>query len=365
MGYSQPISLLPSSGYAGNGIGLPVLVGRNDTLDLSLVVTGAPASASVSVTLETSAFAVREGCAHSITWRQLGAAIELTGLGSTSVSVSGADVFVRARYAVSLPSDVSAMALSLGGRASCALVPSAARSGASVGPVIDLAQYHGGRFAALVSAAPGGGETLALTIERSSDGVSGWTTAATFATISAAGEYAVESADLDQYVRTRWVPSGAGSWTFGVTGTTSLIFARSRDRSGLGIRSAAIPGVTSAVYLAAFEAATDTMKGDFTAFVLPLRGWGADTRRACTALADWHLLTNQGEEPQGGIYRTLFDEWSLWLANVGGRVPGAAGRRIRPADVVDSTPPERDGTRAAYKFASDPPRQSGSRRLVW
>lgn len=365
MGFAQPIHPLPSSGYTGQGIGLPVLVGRNGTLALSLSAPDVPVDASVAVVLETSAFAVRDGSpAHVVTWRQLGATVELAGPGSVSVQRTGADAFVRARFDVTLPSDVSATGLSLSGQASCVLAAPASLTGAGESAPVDLEQYHGGRFSALVTSAPGGGQTLALTIERSSDGVTGWTTAASFPAIAAAGEYSVESADLDRFVRVRRVPSGVGAWTFGVSGATSLIFARARDRSLLGIRSAAIPSVSASQYLSAFEAATDIIKGDLGAFVLPLRRWGSDIRKAAIALADWSLLTSVGEEPQGSIYRTLFDEWSLWLANVGGRVPGVAGRRIRP-DAEDSTPPERDGSRAAYKFASDHPRQTGSRRLVW
>lgn len=366
MAYAQPIHLLASSGYVGQGIGLPVLVGRNSMLDLLLVVSDAPDDAIVSVTVETSAFAVRENsAAHSITWRKLGSTVELVGTSSTLIQLVGCDAFVRARYDVAPGPSASAVALSFGGRASCILAASAVRSSVGVGAAIDLDQYHGGRFSALVSAVPGGLETLALTIERSSDGQSGWTTAATFPTISAVGEYAVESADLDRFVRLRWAPSGAGSWTFGVSGTASLIFSRTRDRALLGIRNAAIPNATAPQYLAAFEAASDIIAGDLGAFVLPLRQWGSDMRQACTALADWHLLCARGEPPANSIYRDSFTQWSGWLADVGGRVPGAAGRRIRPANVIDSSPPERDGTRAAYKFASDPPRDGRSRRVVW
>jgi hypothetical protein len=293
----------------------------------------------VSVTVETSAFAVRDGSpAHSITWRKLGSTIELVGTSSASVQLVGCDAFVRARYDVVPGPTASAVALSLGGRASCVLVASAARSGAGVGTAIDLEQYHGGRFSAVVSAAPGGLETLALAIERSGDGQSGWTTAATFPAISTAGEYAVESADLDRFVRLRWTPSSAGSWTFGVSGTASLIFSRTRDRALLGIRNAAIPNATTPQYLAAFEAASDIIVGDLGAFVLPLRQWGSDMRQACIALADWQLLCARGEPPASSIYRDSFTQWSGWLADVGGRVPGAAGRRIKPANVIDSSP---------------------------
>jgi hypothetical protein len=367
MGYSQTIHLLPSSGYAGDGIGLPVLVGRNTRLDLTLDTTGAPADAVVSVVIETSSFSCRDNSdAHRVTWRELVAETEVTGATTQSIAVAGADAFVRVRYAVSLPSGEAAAPLALSGRASCILSASATRTTSGVSDAVSLEQYHGGRFALVVSSAPGGGQTLTVTIERSADGQSGWSTAASFAVASTATEYTVETADLDAFVRVRWTLSGAGPWTFGVTGASSLIFARTRDRTLLGIRAAAIPGATTAQYLSAFEAATAAICGDLSAFNLPLRAWGADMRQACIALADWRLLTSEGEEAQGGIYGTLRDEAADWLANVGGRVPNVRGRSIRPHGVIDSTPPERDGSRAAYKFASDPPRDSRrNRRVVW
>lgn len=368
MGYSQPIHLLPSSGYAGQGIGLPVLVGRNSQLDLTLDTTGAPADTTVSVTLETSAFAARDSsAAHLVTWRKLGNPIELTGAGSAVMSIAGADAFLRARYDIELPAEEPAAPLVLSGRASCVLLASAVRNTAGVSGAVSLEQYHGGRFALVVTDAPVG-QNLTVTIERSNDGQTGWTAAASFAIASVAGEYTVETSDLDAYVRVRWAPSGAGSWTFGVAGAASLIFARSRDRSLIGIRTGAIPNITVSQYLAAFETATETIIGDLSAFVLPLRQWGADIRQACVALADWQLLAARSKDPADGnnLYVVEADRWNQWLAQVGGRVPGAAGRRVRPANVIDSTPPERDGTRAAYKFASDPPRDSRRvRRVVW
>lgn len=368
MGYSQPITLLASSGYAGQGIGLPVLVGSNRALELRLDAPAIEATTTVDVTIETSAYAVREDERYIVTWRKLGQA-SLVGSGSTALSLNGADAFVRARYAVAGASGDGIAGLALSGAARCVLEASASHSGAGVGSAVDIEQYHGGRFAAVVSAAPGGGETLVLTLERSEDGVTGWTTAATFPAIGAAGEYAVESADLDRFVRIRWAPSGAGSWTFGVSGRTSLIFARQRDRVRAGIRQAAIPNVSAAQYLDFFEAATATMVGSYTAFVHPLRAWGADTRQNCIRLADGLALTSRSKDPvgpeDGGTVYAAAENAALdWLAQVGGYVPGSSGRRIRPADIVDSSPPQQDGRSSNYTFMSDAPRQTG-RRLVW
>jgi phage gp36-like protein len=360
MTYAQTIALLPSSGYNRSGSGLPVRVGRNSSLALDVVVSNATADATTNITIETSSFAVRDRDRHAVTWRQLGNVVEFVGNGVQSVSLVGADAFVRASYAIT----GAPVSLSCEGLATRSLVASQSITTSGASPSINLAQYHGGRFVASVSAAPVG-QTLTLSIERSSDG-SKWETATTWTAIVTVGNYAIESADLDKFVRVRWVASGAGTWTFGVSGKLSLIFARTRDRSLLGIRSAAVPGVTAAKYLSAFESASDVIEGDLGAFVLPLVQWGDDMRRHCIAIADWFLLAGEGEEPQGGIYSTLYLQAQEWLQNVGGRVPGNHGRRIRPANVIDSTPPDANGTRAAYAFQSDPMRdsRSGCRRGV-
>lgn len=352
MSHAQTIALLPSSGYSRSGSGLPVRVGRNSSLALDVVASSATVDTTISVIIETSSFAVRERDRHAVTWRQLGSPIDIVGNDTATVSLVGADAFVRASYSIT----GAPVSLSCEGLATCLLTASQSITTSGVSAAVNIAQYHGGRFVASVSAAPIG-QTLTLSIERSGDG-SKWETAATWATITTTGNYAIESADLDKFVRVRWVASGAGTWTFGVAGKLSLIFARTRDRSLLGLRSAAIPGVTAAKYLSAFEAATDTVEGDLGTFVLPLVQWGEDMRRHCVALADWFLLTAEGEEPQGGIYSTLYLQAQEWLQNVGGRVPGNHGRRIRPANVIDSTPPDANGTRAAYAFQSDPMRDS-------
>lgn len=357
MSYAQTIALLPSSGYSRSGSGLPVRVGRNSSLALNVATTNAAIDASTFITIETSSFAVRDRDRHAITWRQLGSTIELVGNESTSIALNGADAFVRASYSIS----GAALSLSCEGLARCSLVSSQSITASGVSSAVDVAQYHGGRFIASVTSAPVG-QTLTLSIERSSDGVK-WEVVTSWSAISTIGEYAIESADLDKFVRVRWVISG-GTWVFSIAGKLSLIFARSRDRSALGIRSAAIPGATAAKYLKAFESATDIIEGDLGAFVLPLIQWGEDTRRHCVALADWFLLTAEGEEPQGGIYSTLYLQAQDWLASVGGRVPGAAGKRIRPSNIIDSTPPDSNGTRAAYAFQSDPLRDSRRHRGV-
>jgi phage gp36-like protein len=359
MSYAQTVALLPSSGYSRSGSGLPVRIGRNSSLFLDVAIANSAADATATVIIETSSYAVRERDRHAVTWRQLGDDIELVGNASTSVALTNADVFARARYLIS----GAPVSITCEGLAQCHSVASQSVTTSGVSAAVNIAQYHGGRFLATITAAPSG-QTLTLSIERSSDKVK-WETAASWTAIAAAGNYGIESADLDKYVRIRWVASGVGTWTFGVAGKLSLIFARTRDRALLGIRSAAIPNATAAKYLSAFEQATDIIEGDLGAFVLPLCQWGADMQRHCIALADWILLTSEGEEAQGGIYSTLYGQAQDWLEGVGGRIPNTHGRRIRPANVIDSTPPDADGTRATYVFISDPPRDNSPGDLVY
>jgi hypothetical protein len=352
MGFSQYVDLLPGSGYGGEGIGAPIFVGRNRSLSLTLDVTDAPSDAAASVYLETAA------SQHATRWRKLGSTISATGTGSTALDATGADAFVRARYDVTLPADTEAVGLSLSGHASLVLLASAARTAAGVGDRVDVAQYHGGRFAAVVASAPGGGQTLALTVERSGDGA-GWATAATFPAIAAAGEYSVESADLDRFVRVRWVPSGVSSWTFGVAGTSHLIYARVRDRAALGIRTGAIPDTTSSQYLGALLSGTKIVSSHYSRYDHPLRSWDEDTSQATIALADWHLLTTRSKDPArtneggGGLYSVEADRWTQWLLLVAGAQPGTNGRKLVPSNIVDSAPSNEKGEVKRYSFASN------------
>jgi hypothetical protein len=352
MGFSQYIDLLPGSGYGGSGIGAPMFVGRNRNISTVLDITDAPSDAAVSVYLETAASQFAK------TWRKLGTTLDVTGLGQTALIASGADAFVRARYVVALPSKTTAAGFGLAGQASLVLAPLAALTGAGVSSTIDLAQYHGGRFAALVSAAPGGGQTLALTIERSGDG-NAWQTAASWPSIAAAGEYALESADLDRFVRVRRAPSGVGSWTLGVAGTSHLIYARVRDRAALGIRNAAIPNTTTAQYLGALLSATKIVSSYYTRYDHPLRSWEEDTQQATIALADWAVLTTVSKDPArteegGGIYVAEADRWTTWLRQVGGLEPGTAGRKLVPSHIVDSAPANEAGEVKRWSFESTP-----------
>jgi hypothetical protein len=351
MGFSQYADLLPGSGYGGSGIGAPVFVGRNRSLSLSLDVTDAPTDAVASVYVETasSQFATR--------WRKLGATIEQTGLGALALEVTGADAFVRARYGLVLPASSTAAGLSVSGSASLVLVPSAALTGAGVSDKVDLAQYHGGRFAALVTAAPSG-QTLTLIIERSGDGLSGWTTAATFPVISAAGEYVVESADLDRFVRVRRAPSGVGSWTFGVSGTAHLIYARIRDRALVGIRQAAVPNIDDATKaLATALRATADVADMLNRYDHPLRAWPSSITGHAIAFWDWHLVSGEGvdtNDPGAILYRTARDDAAVALGLISGSAGSSYVRKSAPVGIVDSAPANELGEVKRWSFASNP-----------
>ena len=371
MSYAQAIALLPSSGYSRSGSGLPVRIGRNSSISLDIAIANASSDATATIIIETSSYAVRERDRNAVTWRQLGASIVLVGNESSSITLTNADAFVRARYVVG----GGPVSITCEGLARCVLfAPQTFVLGGVSTPVND-AQYHGGRFVVDVETAPMG-QTLTLSIERSGDGitwqavelghtVNSFYVPSSWAAITAAGQYAVETADLDKYVRVRWsFGAGQGGWVFGVSGKLSLIFARKRDQLLNGIRSAAIPGATAEKYLAALERGTEDIVEVLTAFVMPLRDWSDSVRAHCRTLAEWYLLINEGEEPQGGVYSTARNETRIWMANVGGYNPDRPGRHVRP-DVIDSTPPDADGTRAAYTFVSDPLRDNSSSEYVY
>ncbi len=357
MGFSQHIQPLPGSGHGSRGNGAPIFVGRNRRISLILDITDAPLTAAASVYLETasSQFAKQ--------WRKLGTSFGLTGTGTVSTVANGADAFVRAQYVNTL-AGTEPLGYSLTGQAQCVWLDSAARTGAFAGPAIDMAQYHGGRFAAVVVAPPATVHTLTLGIERSGDGIT-WEPVESFKTnsqlnptqISSSGEYQIASADLDRFVRIVGQSTG-DTWTVGVSGTAHLIFARTRDRARVGIRNGAIPNTSSAQYLDALLAATKTVISYYNRYDHPLRAWEEDTTQATIALADWRLLTTRSKDParsneteRGGTYVETAKEWTSWLALVAGVDNG--GRKLVPSGIVDSAPANERGEVTHWQFDSN------------
>lgn len=347
MGFAQYIQPLPGSGYGGEGIGAPIFVGRNRTITLALDVTDAPSSAIASVHLETasSKFATR--------WRKIGSTIETTGVSSTVLTATNSDAFVRARYAITEIGSAGAIGLSLTGQAQCVLLAPSVLIEPGSSTAIDLAQYHGGRFLIAVTAdSPG---NIAMALQRSGDGQS-WDTVTTLSPITAIGEYTVESADLDRFVRFTWAPSANSSWTIGIAGTSHLIFARARDRERIGIRNGAIPNTSSSQYLDALLAATKTVISYYNRYDHPLRHWEEDTSQATIALADWELLNTRSKDPArvtegGGSYATAAERWTQWLGLVAGT---DRNRKLVPSNIIDSAPSNEKGEVKRWSFASNP-----------
>lgn len=349
MGFASRHDLLPSSGYIRSGIGPALFVGRDRRLALTLDVSDADPITSVDVCIETAASHLAEA------WRSLGAFPQVTTAGLSTLTVDGADAFVRARWGIVAPPGVQAVGMSLVGAASLVLAPPAARDGAGSLAPVNLAQYHGARLALLVTAAPAG-ETLTVTVERSGDGQA-WVPAAAFEVMAGIGETAIASADLDAYVRVSWVASG-GSWTFGVAGTSHLIYARVRDRAMLGIRRAAIPDTTPDQYLDALLTATGDVAAYLNRYDHPLMKWGHDIASRTIAFADVHLLRSRGEEPgASNIYGAAKADAEAWLAAVAGL--GDSKRTLAPVGIVDSAPANAQGEVKRWYFVSDPPRGFG------
>ena len=95
------------------------------------------------------------------------------------------------------------------------LLPLAARTTGATGSAIATGGRTRGVLTLDVTAVSGSSPTLAVTVETSANGTTGWTTAGSFTTADEVGKETIEVEDLDAYVRVvGGTPGGTGTPTF-------------------------------------------------------------------------------------------------------------------------------------------------------
>lgn len=345
--------------FISDGFGAPVLVGRHSDLDLTLDVLDVQQPGTIDVTIETAA---SSGAAR---WRKLGAFPQVSAIGSSALSLSGADAWVRCRYK---PSAGASFALGVSGRAHLIVLAAASHNSSSVGPVIDLAQYRSVRLLVDATAVAG---TLSVSLETASRSTAAtWRTVATAPTITAAGSCPLPGFNLDRYVRVRW--DVAGVVTFGVSGIARLTLAQTSDRARMGIGGGAFPSATPEDDDDALYAATADVLGAFAGrYQFPLRSWDDDTREACIRICDWKKIANRGTEPGKKLSaeETVYYERYAHFASLDparlGWIYRVAARTAHPSGLVDSATPEpQDGEIRRVVTASTPLRGWGRRVAI-
>ncbi len=310
MSYTQPLDLIAGAVLTapGGGVryGAPVFVGRNRDLALALGVSSLSSGGTLDLAVETAP------SSQATRWRSLDAFPQVVAAGSSPLALSGADAWVRAAWSLSSSAEaVSALA----GDARLVLRASASSSAAGTSTPVDVGQYRALRLALDVTAGAGSLVVSVQTAQQSN--ATTWTTVpgGTFAAATAAGEKLLTVGDLQRWVRLSWTMA-TGPFTFGVSGTTHLVYASPADRTRFGVRGGAIPDTADvAKVLDALIITAPTISMYLKRWELPLRDWDDTIREAHIAAADLELLTSRGGEPGApgtelyvGRYREWFGE---------------------------------------------------------
>ena len=350
------LDLIPDAGFAASGVGPAIFVGRNRTIDLSLSLADIATAGTLDVSVETAA------SAQAPTWRKLGAFAQATAAGAYAFSPSGADSFIRARYALSTGAELG---FSVTGSASLSLLASSTIAASGVSAAVDVGQFRGARLTLDVSALTGAAPVLDVTVETAATATGAtWRTVATFDTVTAASTVDLTCADFDRSIRIRSTLSSGATATLSVVGESVFVFAGPAERARLGIRGGAIPDVQPSDAAEAMIAASAIVLGYLGRFELPLRAWGDDLRRACIIVADWILLSNRGADPSKApgaeLYRIAYEDMTGRPGQRGWLDKVAARDGVVPAGIVDSTNPGAGGELRRLAVSSEPLRGWGS-----
>jgi len=212
---------------------------------------------------------------------------------------------------------------------------SAARTTSGASASIDLGIHQLVRLRITVSSASGTTPTLVVKVQTSTDAIS-WQDMATSATRTATGFEDLISADGDRYLRITWTIGGSTpSFTFGVAGSSTLVYASATDlaRAGAGDSVLVHPDgspFTAAELSDALEEATDEADDLIGAdvFVRPLKAWPRSHRMHVARAARYHALTARGYNPDAQAtpvrdpvrdgYKDAVAYWKMIAAGGGG-----------------------------------------------
>ncbi len=234
---------------------------------------------------------------------------------------------------------------------------SAARTASGVSAVLDLATHQLARLRLAISARSGTTPTLIVKAQTSPESAPvSWRDVSTSATWSTTGVEDLASADFDRYLRISWTIAGAGaSFTFGVAGASTQVYACQRDLSAAGASEDVLVHPDGSSYTAseiadALEEATDEANDIIGAdtFELPLTAWPRSHRMHTARAARYHLLTGRGYNPDGQASPTrdpIRDGYKDALAYWQRIAAGGGGEGF-----VDQTPEEDEG--GAYVVTS-------------
>lgn len=111
-------------------------------------------------------------------------------------------------------------------------------------------------------------------------------------------------------------------------------YASPTDLANYGINAAALGGIPTITQQAALDTAAQLIDGYLASrFVLPLKSWQNDLRRACAIIAAYDLMMGRGFDPSPAlaeILDTRYKSVQTWLNQI-------AREEVTPAGIVDSS----------------------------
>lgn len=217
-----------------------------------------------------------------------------------------------------------------------ALAPAGAQSAGGTGASVDIGALRKALRLelAITAITPGAEPELAVEIETSADGASGWRPVGEFSplgTIAAIEQY---FGPVARFVRAKWTLTGITSVTFTLAGEAHVIYAEPKHVRKYGIKGPALGQISDAELveycIVASTEADGYLAGGMT---LPLTAWDDDLRLHVAKMATFHYLNGKGRIPTGPD--DIIDMGNAaavkWLRAVG------AGA-VCPPGLKDSTP---------------------------
>jgi hypothetical protein len=191
-----------------------------------------------------------------------------------------------------------------------------------------------------VTAISGTNPALGVTIETSPSSSGPWRSLTGWTANSVQGQERLFG-ELDRYVRATWTIGGTDNpaVTFALAGEAHVLYATPSQVAALNIVAGALSSFPIEKQLEACLAVTGEADDSLnSAYTLPLTKWGESLTKQTGRLAVLQMLDARGWQPEGPDARLVDIERLAhgWFKDI------AAGR-LRPPDIVDSTPTTYEG----------------------
>lgn len=189
-----------------------------------------------------------------------------------------------------------------------------------------------------VTATAGTGN-IALELQTSPDGSTGWRTVRGLAVLGKISRVEYHADECERYVRIAWTLTGFTSVTFQALAEAHALYAKRADLA-LGITEETLEDEDAEKLAKCLLSATSD--GDDalnTIYPLPLTTWPTSLKQRCADIATWRVMKAIGFQPQGSdeVIRLSFEDAVKWLRMVAERKIVPAGLTPAPVAAVQTS----------------------------